>query len=33
LLQHAKKSGLRFHRHVADFVKEQRAAFGLLEAA
>ena len=33
LLQHAQKPRLRLHRHVADLVEEQRAAFGLLEAA
>ena len=33
LLQHAQQPRLRFQRHVADFVEEQRAAFGLLEAA
>ena len=33
LLQHAQQPGLRLHRHVADFVEEQRAAFGLFEAA
>ena len=33
LLQHAQQPGLRLHRHVADLVEEQRAAFGLLEAA
>ena len=32
-LQHAQQAGLRFRRHVADFVEEQRAAGGLLEAA
>jgi hypothetical protein len=33
LLQHAQQAGLRLHRHVADLVEEQGAAFGLLEAA
>ena len=33
LLEHAQQPGLRLHRHVADLVEEQRAAFGLLEAA
>ena len=33
LLQHAQQPGLRLHRHVADFVEEQRAALGLLEPA
>ena len=33
LLQHAQQPRLRFHRHVADLVEKQRAAFGLLEAA
>ena len=33
LLQHPQQAGLRLHRHVADFVEEQRAALGLLEAA
>ena len=33
LLQYAQQAGLRLHRHVADFVEEQRAALGLLEAA
>ncbi len=31
--QHAQQAGLQFGRHVADFVEEQRAALGLLEAA
>ena len=31
--QHAQQAGLQFGRHVADFVQEQRAAVGLLEAA
>ena len=31
-LQHAQKPRLRFHRHVADLVEEERAAFRLLEA-
>jgi hypothetical protein len=30
--QHAQQAGLQFGRHVADFVEEQRAALGLLEA-
>jgi len=33
LLQHAQKSRLRLHRHVADLVEKERAAFCLLEAA
>ena len=33
LLQHAQQPRLRLHRHVADLVEEQRAAFRLLEAA
>ncbi len=33
LLQHPQQPRLRFHRHVADFVEEQRAAFGLFEPA
>ena len=33
LLQNAQQPRLRFHRHVADFVQEQRAAFGQLETA
>ena len=33
LLQHAQQPRLRFHRHVADLVEKQRAAFGLLETA
>ena len=33
LLQHAQQAGLGIHRHVADFVEEERAALGLLEAA
>ena len=33
LLQHAQDLGLRVRAHVADFVEEQRAAVGLLEAA
>ena len=32
-LQHPQKPGLRFQRHVADFVQEQGAAIGLLETA
>jgi hypothetical protein len=31
--QHAQQAGLQVERHVADFVEEQRAALGLLEAA
>jgi hypothetical protein len=31
--QHAQQARLQFGRHVADFVEEQRAALGLLEAA
>ncbi len=33
LLEHTEKTRLCFERHVADLVEEQRAAFGLLEAA
>jgi hypothetical protein len=33
LLEHAQDLGLRARAHVADFVEEQRAAVGLLEAA
>ena len=33
LLEHAEEPRLRLHRHVADLVEEERAAFGLLEAA
>ncbi|MGY3344827.1 hypothetical protein ACVWYK_003596 [Bradyrhizobium sp. USDA 4470] len=33
LLQHAQQTGLRLHRHVADFVEEKRPALGLLEPA
>ncbi|MNW22737.1 hypothetical protein D3C71_2244060 [compost metagenome] len=33
LLQHAQQARLGVHRHIADFVEEQRAALGLLEAA
>ena len=33
LLEHAQDLGLRVGAHVADFVEEQRAAVGLLEAA
>src|SRR5262245_30094739 len=32
LLQHAQKTRLRFHRHVADLVEKERASFGLFEA-
>ena len=32
-LQHAQQAGLGVHRHIADFIEEKRAAFGLLEAA
>ena len=32
LLQHAQKSRLSFHWHIAYFIKKQRAAFGLLKA-
>ena len=32
LLQHAEQPRLRLHRHVADLVEEERAAFRLLEA-
>ncbi len=31
--QHAQQAGLQRQRHVTDFVQEQRAAIGLLEAA
>ena len=31
--QHAQKTRLQIKRHVADFIEEQRAALGLLEAA
>ena len=31
--QHAQQAGLQRQRHVADFVEEQRAAIGLLEAS
>ena len=30
--EHAQQARLQAQRHVADFVEEQRAAFGLLEA-
>ncbi len=33
VLQHAQQLGLRLHRHVADFVEEDRAAVGHLEQA
>src|SRR5208282_4721044 len=33
LLEHAKKSSLGFHRHIADFVEEQGPAFRLLKAS
>src|SRR5262249_13229641 len=33
LLQHAQESGLRLHRHVADFVEEERTAVRLLKAS
>ena len=33
LLQDAQKAGLRLHRHIADLVEEERAAFRLLETA
>ena len=33
LFEHAQQLGLRHQRHVADFVEEQRAAVGELEAA
>ncbi|MEJ0042377.1 MAG: hypothetical protein WDM81_09230 [Rhizomicrobium sp.] len=32
-MQYAQQARLRFQRHVADLVQEQRAAFGLFEAA
>src|SRR6202008_4327910 len=32
-LQHAEQTGLRFRRHVADLVEEERAALSLLETA
>ena len=31
--EHAQQARLQFRRHVADFIEEQRAALGLLEAA
>ena len=31
--QHAQQPRLQLRRHVADFIEEQRAAVGLLEAA
>ena len=31
--EHAQQAHLQVRRHVADLVEEQRAAFGLLEAA
>jgi hypothetical protein len=31
--QHAQQARLQRRRHVADFIEEQRAAVGLLEAA
>ena len=31
--EHAQQARLQFRRHVADLVEEERAAFGLLEAA
>src|SRR5580658_9043698 len=33
LLQHAKKSSLSFHRHIADFVEKQGPAFRLFKAS
>src|SRR5262245_27988290 len=33
VLQHAQELRLRFHRHVADLIEEERTAFGLFEAA
>ena len=33
LLQHAKKAGLRLHRHVADFIEKQGSALRLFKAA
>ena len=33
LLQHAQEARLRVHRHIADFVEEERTAFRLFEAA
>src|SRR3546814_8824623 len=33
LLQHAQEPRLGIERHISDFVEEQRAAFGLFEAA
>ena len=33
VLQHAQQTHLQIRRHVADFIEEQRAAFGLLKAA
>ena len=32
LLEHPQQLGLCLHRHVADLIEKQRAAFGLLEA-
>src|SRR5690606_10101814 len=32
LLKHAQQTRLRLHRHVANFVEEERAALGLFEA-
>ena len=32
VLQHAQQTHLQIRRHIADFVQEQRAAFGLLKA-
>ena len=31
--EHTQQARLQFRRHVADLVEEERAAFGLLEAA
>ncbi|MNC79876.1 hypothetical protein D3C75_1324860 [compost metagenome] len=33
ILQHPQQSGLQGQRHVADFIEEQGAAMGLLQAA
>ena len=33
LLQHAQQLDLQAHRHVADLIEQQRAAFGGLEQA
>src|SRR5215831_12364566 len=33
LLEHAQQTGLRLHRHVADFIQKKRSTFRLFEAA